>query len=180
MLIRADTIDYDIMRAKPNGTVSCRIRVREPGRYYLIPIPYGETVRTIDDNILVRSNSIFRRESVDHNYINLPYEYMNADILFFNAEEHHVYIRSSFDNYIIKKAFDTNGNARIDLPLEYRENVLTSFMLNADEFNPEEEQLVDWVQIKETTDLRRYVNIYLPAEAIGRYIVSFEDELYEY
>lgn len=180
MLIRADTIEYDIMRAKPHGTDSCRIRAKESGEYYMIPIPYGEKVREIDGSILVRGNSIYRRGTVSHNYIHLPLEYMNADILFFKSEGHNLYVKSSFNNYIIKKAFEANGVARVDLPLKYRENVLSAFILREDEFNPDAEHVVDWVQCKPTIDSRRYVQVYLPAEAIGKYIVLFEDTLYDY
>lgn len=168
------------MRAKPHGVNSCRIRVDEPGEYYLSPVPYDENIRLGDDCIYLNTNTIFKRSSVKHNHIHLPLEYMNADILFFKNNGHDIYIKSSFNNHIIKKAFDGVGQARIDLPLAYRENVLTSFILKTSEFNPDEWHRVDWVQCKPTIDLKRYVSVNLPVEAIGKYIVVFEDELYDY
>ena len=169
---------YDILRAKPQGS-SCRIRVDEPGEYYVIPVPIGETVEWGRGGIRLNTNEVFKKRTMKRNYILLPKGYVNADMLYFSAD-HNVCIKSNFNNHVVKRAFDGGGQARVDLSLDYRENVLSAFVLKGTTFFPKDAQRVDEVWCKPTTDLKRYVSIYLPSHCTGKPMLIFEDELYEY
>lgn len=170
---------YDIMKAKPSGN-SCRVRAKEPGTYYLVPIPYDEKLRVIDNELYLKGNSIWHKETVKRNYINLPHEYMNADILMVEDDDVNVYVKSDYQNHIIRKALMYETDCRVTLPRDYRENVLSYHLFDGERLFPEEWYRVEWVHCKPTTDNRLSATIYVPHECAGHNIILWEDELYDY
>ena len=171
---------YDIMKAKPSGN-SCRVRSKEPGTYYLVPIPYDEKLRIIDNELDINSNIIWHRETVKRNYINLPREYMNADVLMVKDDEVNVYVKTDYVNHIIRKAYYYGGtHCWVSLPAEYKENVLSYRVFDEAKLFPEEWYLVEWVHCKPTSDNRLSATIYVPHECAGHNIILWEDELYDY
>ena len=170
---------YDIQKAKPSGN-SCRVRSKEPGTYYLVPIPYDEKLKLIDNELYVNSNIIWHQETVKRNYLHLPREYMNADILIVKDDDVNVYVKSDYMNHIIRKALLYEADCRVNLPKEYKENVLSYRLLDEDKLYPDEWCLVKWVHCKPTTDNRLSATIFVPHECAGHNIILWEDELYEY
>lgn len=170
---------YDIMKAKPSGN-SCRVRSKEPGTYYLVPIPYDEKLKIIDNELHLKGNSIWHKETVKHNYINLPIEYMNADVLMVKDDDVNVYVKADYHNNIIRKALLYGTDCRVNLPKEYKENVLSYHLFDGERLFSDEWYRVEWVHCKPTTDNRLSATIYVPHECAGHNIILWEDELYDY
>ncbi len=184
--MKIKTEEYGITKGKYNKN-SCKVSIPIKHRnedVKIIPIPYNINEKIIGEHdIELESNAIFKKKVSDRdkgNYVYIPSEFIGAKLLVLYGFNH-IKVKSDFRNYIIKKAHELPTASYVSLPVKYKENYLTSFIVKNDNYMETDQwYVVDFMQTKPTQDKRSSVEIYLPKECADEWIVTFEDEIYEF